>query len=76
MKTEEGKKLYELRIILQGEQGALARTTKVLSDANINIKAASLSYLPRKNGVGSWTCFGYFKGGEKHSRVERGPTKP
>lgn len=57
VKAGEGEKLYELCIILKDVQGALAKTTEVLSDANINIKTASLFYLPRQNGVGSWTCF-------------------
>jgi predicted hydrocarbon binding protein/predicted amino acid-binding ACT domain protein len=57
VKAKEGEKIYELGIILKDVRGALAKTARVLSDANINIKTASLFYLPKQNGVGSWTCF-------------------
>jgi predicted hydrocarbon binding protein/predicted amino acid-binding ACT domain protein len=57
VKGKEGEKIYELCIIIKDVQGALAKTTRALSDANINIKTASLFYLPKQNGVGSWTCF-------------------
>ena len=57
MIPKEDEEIYEVCIILRDERGALAKTAKALSDANINIKTASLFYLPKQNGVGSWTCF-------------------
>lgn len=57
VEAKEGEKIYELCIILKDAKGALAKTAKVLSDANINIKTASLFYLPKHSDVGSWTCF-------------------
>jgi len=55
--VKPGEKLYEVCVILTDVPGALAKATKVMANANVNIKTGSVFYLPDRNELGSWTSF-------------------
>lgn len=52
-----GEKLYEVCVLLKDVPGALAKTTKALADARVNIKAESSFYVPGYEDVCFWTAF-------------------
>lgn len=52
-----GEKLYELCVILKDIPGASAKVTKVLAEANVNIRSESVFRLPNQEELGSWTAF-------------------
>ena len=52
VEKKPGEKLYEVCIILKDVRGAIAKTAKVLADANVNIKTGALFYIPSNPELG------------------------
>jgi predicted hydrocarbon binding protein len=52
-----GERLCEVCILLKDVPGALAKASKALADARVNIKAESSFYVPNYEGVCFWTAF-------------------
>lgn len=51
------EKIYEVRIHLKNEKGALAKVTKTMADVNANIETATLFYSTENHETGFWTMF-------------------
>ena len=52
-----GEWLYQVCIVLRDVPGALAKATKVLADANVNVKTSSSFYLEGYPETGIWSAF-------------------
>jgi len=57
IETKPEEQIYEICIALKDVCGAVARTTKVLSDANVDIRTSTLFKAAGSNEVGYWTSF-------------------
>lgn len=57
IKIRPDEKIYEICITLKDVHGAISSTAKVMSDAHINLRTATLFDAIEKNGVGYWTSF-------------------
>lgn len=55
--VEKGEEIYEVCIKLKDVCGAVYKTAKVLSDANINIRTSSLFLTEDNADAGYWTSF-------------------
>lgn len=55
--VKPNEKLYEVSVALKDVPGALAKVSKVLADANINIKTGESFYSPNYHASGFWTSF-------------------
>jgi predicted hydrocarbon binding protein/predicted amino acid-binding ACT domain protein len=52
-----GEKPHQICVVLKDVPGALAKATKVLADANINIKTSSTFYVAEYPKAGVWSAF-------------------
>mgnify|MGYP006269560737 CR=1 FL=1 len=57
VETKPDEAIYEICIKLKNVRGAVAKTAKVLSDANINIRTSMLFEDIKKSSTGYWTSF-------------------
>lgn len=57
LEAKPSEKIYEVCIVLKDVQGAVSKTAKVLLDASVNIRTATLFDAVDRDGVGYWTSF-------------------